>query len=320
MAQVSGTFSSYDAVGNKEDLIDKIFDISPIDCPIQTTIGKSKANGKFHEWQTDSLSAASSSNAQIEGDEYSYSAPSATTRVGNYCQIGRKTLIVSGTQEAVAKAGRKSELGYQAAKASKELKRDMEAAIGSNNASVAGDDTTARQSGGLRAWIDTNTDLGTSGADGGFSSGIVAAATDGTQRAFTKTIMDTVLKSCYDNGAEIKMLSVGSAQKQTFSGFMSDSNVAQLRTNVTGNGKTSIVGGVDVYVSDFGDVAVQANRFQRARDGYFIDPDYASVSMLRKLQVDKPAKTGDAQKYAVLHEWTLQVDNEAAHGVAADLS
>lgn len=320
MAQATGTFDSYDVTGNREDLLDKIFDISPTDCPVQVAIGKSKAKATKHEWQTDALATADADNAQIEGNEYTYADPTATTRVGNYTQIFRKTIKVSGTQEAVDKAGRSSEIGYQAAKRSKEIKRDLEAAITSNNASVAGTDSVARKLGGLRAWLTTNTSV--AGSDGGYNSGtgVVDAATNSTQRDLTKALLDAVIKSCFTNGAELKMLSVGPHNKQVFSTFMSDTNVAQLRSNVTGNGKTTIVGGVDIYKSDFGDLMVKANRFQPERNAYLIDPSHASVAVLRKMKIEKPSKTGDAVNYVMLHECTLRIDNEAAHGVVADLN
>lgn len=320
---VANTYTTYKDDGNREDLIDQIFDISPVDCPVSKAIGTSEAKAKKHEWQIDELASASADNAALEGDEYVYDAPTNTKRVQNYTQIFRKTFIVSGTQESVGKGGRTSEVGYQAAKKAKEIKRDLEAAICSNNASVAGDDATARKLAGFRSWIETNDDMGAGGASGGYgvgTTGIVDAATDGTQRAFEKASLDAIIKSAYDNGGEPSMLSVGSHNKQVFSSFMADASVAQLRTNVTGDGKGAIIAGVDVYTSDFGDITVKANRFQRQRDALLIDPNYASIAVLRKMKVDKPAKTGDAIKYAVLHECTLRVDNEAAHGAIADLT
>ena len=323
MAQATGTYDSYDVTGNREDLIDKIFDVSPIDCPVTMAIGKSKAKNKKHEWQTDILAAADADNAQIEGNEYNYTDPDATTRISNYTQIFRKTIKVSGTQESIDSAGRASEIGYQAQKKAKEIKRDREAAITSNNASVAGDSSTARKLGGLRAWLDTNTSLGGGGADGGFNegTGIVDAATNGTQAAFTKAKLDAVIKSCVDNGGMPTMLSLGTHVKQVFDTFMSDSNVAQLRTNITGNGKTTLYAGVDVYRGGVGeDLVVKVNLFQPARNAYLIDPEYASVATLRKMKIERPAKTGDAVNYVMLDECTLRIDNEAAHGVVADLS
>ena len=126
MAQVSNTYSTYDAVGEREDLSNVIYNISPTDTPFMSAIAKAKASFTNHEWQKDSLAAASGTNAAIEGNEVTFAAPSATTRLGNYSQIAVKSVIVSGTLEATNKAGRNNELAYQISKASKELKRDME--------------------------------------------------------------------------------------------------------------------------------------------------------------------------------------------------
>lgn len=105
---------------------DIIYDISPTETPFLSSIGKTKATSTKHEWQTDALAAAVSNNAVIEGDEATMDASTATTRVFNYTQISDKTATVSGTQEAVNSAGRRSEMAYQMEKRMKELKRDVE--------------------------------------------------------------------------------------------------------------------------------------------------------------------------------------------------
>lgn len=318
MAQVSGTFSTYDGEGIREDLDNKIHNIDPYDTPLYSTAGKKKVKNTYHEWQTDSLAAAAD-NAQIEGDEYSYSAPAATTKVGNYTQIFRKDIIVSGSMEAVDKAGRKSELAYQLAKKGKELKRDIEKALTNNNASVAGNDTTARELGGFPSWVTTNDSRGATGADGGFSGGIVAAATDGTQRAFTETLLKAVLKSQYDEGGKADMLMLGSFNKQAFSAF---TGISDIRTNYAGSntGQGTILAGADFYISDYGTLTVVVNRFQRERDALLVDKSMVSVGTLRPMFVDKPAKTGDAHKRILLCEKTLIMNNEKAHGHVADLT
>ncbi len=160
MSQVSGTYSTYDAVGEREDLSDIIYNISPTDTPFMSGIGKEKATAVYHEWQTDSLAAAASDNYQIEGDEIAFSAPGTTTRIGNRTQISRKSVIVSGTLDAVSTAGRNNELAYQISKNSKELKRDMETSLTANQAPVTGDDSTARRLAGIESWIKTNTSKG----------------------------------------------------------------------------------------------------------------------------------------------------------------
>lgn len=321
MAQATGTYDSYDLVGAREDLADKIYNISPVDCPFQRMASKMKANATKHEWQTDDLATAAQ-NAQIEGDEFSYADPDGTVRVGNYTQIGRKTLIVTGTAEAIRRAGRASELGYEAAKKVKELKRDMENDLLDNNASVAGNASTAREIGGLRSWLETNTSLGATGADGGYNTGtgVVDAATNGTQRAFTKAIMDAVIQSVWNAGGEPTVMMVGGHNKTVFSTFMSDTNVAQFRTNLSGKKQGTIIGAADFYVSDFNEMAIVPNRFQPARNAYILDPEYFAIAYLRRPRVVRPTQTGDAKKWAILHEYTLVIKNEAAHGVAADLN
>ena len=312
MAQVSGTYSKYDAVGLREDLTDIIYNISPTDTPFMSSIAKSKATAVNHEWQLDSLAAASGTNAQIEGDEVSFSAPSSTTRRGNVTQIATKSVIISGTLEAVNKAGRNSELAYQISKASKELKRDMETSLCDNNAQVAGDDSTARELSGLGSWLKTNQSAGAGGSAPGTSG--TNARTDGTQRAFTEDQLKTVIKSVWDNGGDPSMVMVGSFNKQKLSGFTGGSTRFDPAEN------KRLVAAVDVYESDFGALQVTPNRFQRARDAFVITPDLFAVAFLRDFSLEDLAKTGDAMKQFLLVEYTLESRNESGSGIVADLT
>lgn len=312
MSQVSGTYSKYDAVGLREDLTDIIYNISPTDTPFMSSIAKTKATAVNHEWQLDSLAAAAGDNAKIEGDEVSFSAPSSTTRKGNVTQISTKSVIISGTLEAVNKAGRNSELAYQISKASKELKRDMETSLCDNNAQVAGDDSTARELSGLGSWLKTNQSVGASGVAPTTSG--TAARTDGTQRAFTEDQLKTVIKSVWDNGGDPSMIMVGSFNKQKLSGFTGGSTRFDPAEN------KRLVAAVDVYESDFGALQVTPNRFQRARDAFVITPDLFAVAFLRDFSLEDLAKTGDAMKQFLLVEYTLESRNEAGSGIVADLT
>lgn len=312
MAQVSGTYSKYDAVGLREDLTDIIYNISPTDTPFMSSIAKSKATAVNHEWQLDSLAAASGTNAQIEGDEVSFSAPSSTTRRGNVTQIATKSVIISGTLEAVNKAGRNSELAYQISKASKELKRDMETSLCDNNAQVAGDDSTARELSGLGSWLKTNQSAGAGGSAPSTSG--TNARSDGTQRAFTEDQLKTVIKSVWDNGGDPSMVMVGSFNKQKLSGFTGGSTRFDPAEN------KRLVAAVDVYESDFGALQVTPNRFQRARDAFVITPDLFAVAFLRDFSLEDLAKTGDAMKQFLLVEYTLESRNESGSGIVADLT
>jgi hypothetical protein len=313
MAQPTNTFDRYSAIGIREDLTDVIYNISPTETPFLSSIGKTKARSTLHEWQTDSLAAASTSNAAVEGDDASGASLTATTRANNQTQISQKTIIISGTLEATDRAGRKSEIAYQLAKASSELKRDMESILTQNQASVVGNTSTARKLRSLEAWLVTNKSRGTSGSGGSTS----AAATDGTQRTFTEAILKDVVQQVYSSGGTPSMLMVGAAQKQVVSAF---AGIAVNRYQLNKPEPGVIIGAADIYVSDFGQVSVVPNRFQRNRSAFVLDPEYAQVAYLRPFQQNELAKTGDAEKRQLLCEYTLEMSNEAAHGVAADLS
>jgi hypothetical protein len=314
MAIVANTFTRYSAVGIREDLSNVIYNISPEETPFISNIGRESVKNTYFEWQTDALSAASASNAALEGDDVSsFAAVTPTSRIGNYTQISTKNVVISGTLEALDKAGRRSELTYQLAKLGSELKRDMESALLANQSPVAGNTTTARRTAGLPAFVKTNTSFGTGGAD---TAGI-AARTDGTQRAFTEALLKGVIAKVWESGGTPKMLMVGSFNKQAASGF---NGIATRYRDVPAGQQAQIVGAADVYVSDFGTVNIVPNRFQRARDAFVVDPQYASMAVLRPIQQMELAKTGDAEKRLMLVEYGLKVNNEAAHGIVADLT
>ena len=307
------TYQTYTAIGQREDLSDVIYNISPTDTPFMSSIGKTKATAVYHEWQTDSLAAASLSNAAVEGATASDATMSPTTRVGNRTQIFQKTVKISGTLDAVNKAGRKSEKAYQLAKASAEIKRDMELTLLSNQVASNGNSSTARTLGGLQAWLATN---------GDFGSGGTTARTTGTNRTFTEDILKTVVKEVYTAGGSPKVLMVNPAHKQVVSAF---AGIAAQRYMAPANEPTTIVGAADVYMSDFGTMSVVPNRFMNATNNcdetaFIIDPDMLAVSYLRPFQTIELAKTGDSEKTQLLAELTLETKNEAACGIIADLS
>ena len=324
MSQTSNTFDTYNAKGIRESLSNVIYNISPEETPFMSNIGRENVKNTYFEWQTDSLASASTTNAQVEGDDIAaYDSTAATVRLGNYTQISNKTLLISGTLESVDKAGRRSELAYQLAKRSAELKRDMESIMLTNQANAqgsAGVSSALRKTGALLAYLKTNTDKGTGGADPSYTTTPNATRTDATaanQRTFTETILKSVIQKVWTEGGTPKVLMVGPVNKQRVSSF---AGIAEIRREVTGNRQATIIGAADVYVSDFGSVSVVPNRFQRERDAFVLDPEYASVCYLRPFQTVELAKTGDAEKRMILVEWGLKVHTEKAHGLAADLT
>lgn len=309
------TFTAHSAIGQREDLIDVIYDISPTETPIMSTLARTKATAVFHEWQSDSLTAATAANAAVEGADGVSATISPTTRLGNYTQIVQKTIQVSGTLEAVNKAGRRSERAYQLAKASSELKRDMETIICANQGRDAGSSSAARKLGAILSWLKTNTSAGTSGTDPTTIG--VSTRSDGATRTFTEQLLKDVVAEVFDSGGTPSMLSVGSGLKQKVSSF---AGIAAQRYMAPDNAPTTIIGAADVYLSDFGTLAVTPNRFQRTRDALILDPEYAALAYLRPFQTNDLAKTGDSEKTQLLAEFTLEMRNEAAHGIVADLN
>jgi hypothetical protein len=313
------TFRTYAAIGMREDLSDIIYNIAPTDTPFMSSVGKNKATAVYHEWQTDSLAAAAA-NAAVEGADASSATLSPTTRVGNRTQISQKTVAVTGTLQAVDKAGRKSELAYQLSKASSEIKRDMEFTFLNNTVQSNGTaGSTARVLGGLQTWLSTNGDFGSGGSAG--SSG-TTARTNGTNRTFTEDILKTVIREVFEAGGSPKILMVTPAHKQTVSAF---AGIAAQRYMAPSDAPTTIIGAADIYLSDFGSVSVVPNRFMLSGNAanevaFVLDPEYAAVSYLRPFQTIELAKNGDSDRTQLLVEYTLEVKNEAAHGIAADLS
>jgi hypothetical protein len=312
------TYQTYTAIGQREDLTDVIYNISPTDTPFMSSIGKTKATATFHEWQTDALAAPALGGA-VEGADASSITASPTTRIGNRTQIFTKSVAVAGTLEAVDKAGRKSEKAYQMAKVSAELKRNIELTLLSNQVAAVGNSSTARTMGGLQAWLSTNGDFGTDGVAG---SGGTPARTNGTNRTFTETILKTVVAEIYTAGGSPKVLMVNPAHKQLVSAF---AGIAAQRFMAPSDAPTTIIGAADVYMSDFGTISVVPNRFLNSTNSgnetaFVVDPDMAAVAYLRPFETIELAKTGDSEKTQLLAELTLEVKNEAAHGIIADLS
>ena len=267
-----------------------------------------------------SLADATVANAAVEGADASSATLSPTTRVGNRTQISQKTIQIAGTEETVDKAGRKSEKAYQLAKASSELKRDMEKIMLANQAASAGDSSTARTLGSLQAWLNTNAVLGAGGTAGSLGT---TARVSGTDAAFTEAMLKAAVKSAYTNGGNPTVLMVSPTQKQVVSTF---AGIAEQRYAAPANKQTTIVGAADVYLSDFGTLSVVPNRFttpdadDNGEQAFVLDPEYAAVAFLRPFQTNELAKTGDSEKTQLLVEYTLEVKNEAAHAIIADLA
>jgi hypothetical protein len=316
MAVATNTIQNVARVGVREDLEDKIAELFPDETPFIDMIGRSKASNTYTEWQTDSLAAADETNAAIQGDDLSNLSRANTVRVGNHTQIMTKVVGSSTTVEWTNKAGRKSELARELMKAGRELRTDMEKRCLGNYASVAATSGVAGKTAGALAFLTSNVSRGSTGANGGFSAGIVAAATNGTQRAYTETLLKTVLQSIWAAGGNPKAVITNGTQKQAEAAFV---GLASQRRE-TGDKALTIVAGADVYVSDFGKIAFVADRFASSRDALIVDPEYFDIAVGEAITPFDLAQTGLAKRKAIRTEFALRCLNQAASGVVADLS
>ena len=306
-------------IGIREDLEDTIYRVAPEETPLTSNVGTAKASQVYHEWQTETLAAASAPHAQREGAVVgTLGAANLTTRVGNICQIHWKTGGVSGTQESVNKAGRDSELARQKVLKTIEIKRDFEIRAIGNFAAVQESGATTRKMAGIQAFITSNDNRGSGGADGGFTASPgPAAATDGTQRTFTEALVKATLATTFGNGGKPTQAYMGGTHKQQFSAF---TGIADIRAEVKGTAMATITGAADVYVSDFGALTLIPHAYGLTRACVLVDPKMVAVGTLRGLQSTMLAKTGDSERFLILMEKTVVVRNQAALAVVADLT
>ena len=325
MAVPTGTFQAHSAIGNREDLEDMIWTISPTETPFTSRVSKIKATAVFHEWQTDALDAAAA-NAHIEGDDAVTSTATPTVRLRNYCQILQKTPRVSGTQRAVNTAGREDELSYQIMKRMKELKRDLEFACINNQESSAGTAGSPRKLAAVESWLATNktsVGSGTAQTTPGYSGGTVASPTDSTAAGtFIEQNLKAMIQASYTAGGDPRVVMVNPALKARMSANFT--GLATRFRDVPSRQQAQIIAGADVYVSDFGVHSIVPNRFMRGTDTttstcLVLDMDYWALAQLRTLKQTELAKTGDSDRRQMLMEVTLVSRNQAASAKIADI-
>jgi len=309
MAKVTNAFDTYSATADREDLSNIIYNISPMQTPFMSSIGTRNVKNVVFDWQTEVLPTPSSSG-ELEGFELSRSAAQATVRESNVCMISKRDATVSGSQEVSDAAGKRSEMAHQLALMAKALKRDMEEALCQNGAKTTGNATTARVTGGFESWVETNDSRGT----GGSGAGNGAAPVDGTQRDLDEDLLKDVLQLSFENGGEPSLAICGPHNKQVISGF---TGRTQARQMIDAN---TVEASVSIYSSDFGELQIVPSNRSRERSLLLVDPEYAKVAYLRNFQTVDIATIGDAETKMIVVEYGLEVSNEKAHGIVADLN
>jgi hypothetical protein len=314
MAQPTNTFDSYDMTGIREDLSDVIYDVSPSETPFYSACAKVKATNTYHEWQTDAL-RSSAANAHVEGDDTAAEARTATSRLGNYTQIFKNAVSISGTDDGLNKAGRAKEMAYQILKVAKEQKLDIEKALFDNNARAAGNSTTARELAGAPAWMVTNVE---GASDGSVATGDgTDAYTDGTQEAFTQARFDSAMQSIWEQGGKPDAVYLSAFQMNKALSFTGMNN-QRSTIGASVGGTNSVVNAMDVYVTPWGTVEFVPTRENRGRDVFIMQSDMWKVANLRPTKNTELAKTGDSMKRQVVTELTLVCANEKSSGLIAD--
>jgi hypothetical protein len=311
MATATTRTNSTGASGLAEDFEDAIFMVSPTETPMLTMAKRKTATARYHQWQEDTLAAATSNKVE-EGADASYGTAAPTTTLGNYCQISTKTVDISRTLDLVRKYGRKSEVARELMKRGKELKRDMEFTICRNQPSAA---TTARATAGWECMIHTNVVAANSGETApysviGFAAAAWTAPSDGSANTFEEADLTSALGLAWDDGGDPSIIMMSKKNKNLFNAF---AGVATKYNEVKGTNQAVVTGASDMYVSSYGNHMVKLNRYMRDTAVFCIDPEYISVAYLDGIKKTQMAKTGDSERWLMTVEYALVCDNRDAH-------
>jgi hypothetical protein len=306
------------AIGQREDLIDKISRIDPEDTPLYSNATKASAAAIYHEWQVQHL-VAPAKNAQPEGFVVTLTQPLPTVRLGNYCQIAAKNWSVSRTLNVVEKAGRAREVAYQQVIKGIEIKRDLEASLTGMTGVQIKKGTDPREMASFPAYVSSYLTGATGTAPAGDGS---TAPVAGTARPITISLIGDGMQAAYQLGGKPDTLMVGPTLKRHFSALINTAGAATSEYMMQQVKQSAIIGAVSVYVTDFGELNIVPSRFMPAAMAFGIDWDYVTVANLPQSNfvTEDLAKVSDATNGMIVYEGTLRVDAPQAHFVVADLT
>ena len=288
----------------------------PDETPLFSNAQKETTRGIITEWQVQELAASVDNNHASEGADFSYTNPSATTRLTNVHQIAVQAASVSNTLDTVDKAGRDKETAYVKVLKGIEQRRDINKSLYKNEAKSTSEPRKAAK---LITWI-TN---GDKPSDMAFATGDGSDAADltGTAAALTLAKIDAAMLAAYSDGGSPSMLLMSPTNKQNFSGLSSGS-VSTNQITYTAPREAAIIGSVSLYLSDFGELAVTVDRTCPNSEMYLIDTDYVCIGHLpgRMFSVSDVAPVGDATRFAIVSEYTLIVKAPKSHAAVIGLN
>ena len=327
-AAPSATTGQGSAVSNREDLTDVLTILAPEETPALSSANKQKATSTFVEWTVDSLSSPVTTGISEGADVTTFTDQFASrARLGNYIQKFRRDFLVSDLQEAVDSVG-PAKVAQAEAKAIRELKRDVEATLLSDNDRQAETGAVPYKMRGLGKFLDgSNSDIPAE-----YETPSASIDTNGS--AITESEFNTVIRSIYRANGEANNLTLiadTSLRKQIadYARFGADAangaNPGVRSVNYNGNDST-IKLSVEVYQSDFGIVTIVNMNPETNPEtvtgsttnhdrGYLINPDYYGIHELIPMGSSRLPNMGGGERGFVDCALTLGVYAPAAHGV-----
>lgn len=296
MANTKTSTSSYtygDAsgrtVGNREDLLDIITNISPDETPLMNKFGRSKVTGMEHAWLTDTLDKPGE-NAQEEDADFTTTLSTPRVKLTNYIQIFMRDCTVTDSQEAVLKAGIKSEMAYQLQKTLKAIALDVEWAIVNNDTAVQGSSTTKGKFGGIPYFVNSTT----------LPDNVISSA-------LTEDALNDAIQKAWAQGGTPDICVVSGKNKRIISGFTG--NAERQRSADA----TKIKQVVDIYESDFGMVNMMLHRLQPDDRVDLLQSEYWKLAYLIPFKTINKPKTSLLNGKVVTGQLTVECRSPLAN-------
>lgn len=299
--------TSYDLNGKKDSFANWISNLSPTDTYFVSVTGKEKITNTLFQWQSDSLAGADAANAQKEGDTVASGTCKATTKHENHTQILRKAVEVSDTADAISSWGRGKELAYQMEKAGKEIKRDLELILLSNQTKSTGADaTTARKTACFQALVATKDAVDP-------DTGAKVHQTTATTAVILESELFNLTYNLFLSGSSANTIMFHPEQATFFSSLMESGNT---RMKMIDNMDTKLNKYVGSVIDPLGqEFQLVPNRFMPKKAIYFFNPTDWTQMVLREPAKTKLAKKGSSERHMVEMELGLRHRHPYASGI-----
>lgn len=315
------------AISNREDLSNELAILAPEETPILSLCSKGKASATYNEWTVDSLAAPVTIGIQEGNDVTSFSDKFADrARLGNYIQVMRRDYLVSNLQQAVTSVG-PANIAQAEAKSMRELKRDIEATIASNNEmTVENGAGTPYGMRGLGVWIDDDAQT-VNPVPAAYRTPAASVIESGNpDTTVTEASFNRLLGSIFNRNGEMNSLTLvaNTALRQIISGFAraNPSNAgATYHVNQDATSK-AITLSVNLYDSDFGIVKIVNGNpacmpTTTTNVGYVINPKYIGFNTLIPMGATRLENQGGGERGFIDVAGTLVCKHPQAHGKIA---